>query len=236
MELYVAIDLRGGRAVRLEQGDYARETRYADDPVAQARSFIEDGARWLHIVDLDAARTGDPVNRPVVAQVLASVARGAHVQVGGGIRTVEDVRALADLGATRIVIGSAALRVPDLVDEAAEIMPVAVALDHRQGELAVQGWTETSGHRVLDVLDRFANAAALVVTDITRDGTLLGPDLSGLADVCAKTSVPVIASGGVGRPTDLVALRNLPGLAGVIVGKAIYERRLTVTEAVEALR
>jgi phosphoribosylformimino-5-aminoimidazole carboxamide ribotide isomerase len=234
MELYVAIDLRRGRAVRLLQGDYGQETLYSDDPVAIATSFVEEGARWLHVVDLDAARTAQPVNRPVVARLVAAVTGSAQVQVGGGVRTLDDVVALAELGVTRVVIGSAALRTPELVVEATAILPVAVGLDHRHGELAVEGWTEPTGHRLLDVLDRFSQVAALVVTDITRDGTLVGPDLVGLADVCAKTSVPVIASGGVGTLTDLAALRDVPGLAGAITGKAIYEGRFTVAEALGA--
>jgi phosphoribosylformimino-5-aminoimidazole carboxamide ribotide isomerase len=235
MDLYPAIDLHAGRAVRLHQGDFTRETVYGDDPVAIACSFAAAGARWIHVVDLDAARTGDPVNRPLIAAIAHAVAGGASVQTGGGVRAPADAGALAAIGVARVVIGSAALRAPAVVAEAGAILPVAVGLDHRDGELAVQGWTEGSGRRLLDVLDDYPGADAFVVTDIGRDGTLVGPDLTGLAEVAAKASVPVIASGGVSSLADLAALQAVGRLAGVIVGKAIYEGRFGVAEALDAL-
>jgi phosphoribosylformimino-5-aminoimidazole carboxamide ribotide isomerase len=235
MDLFPAIDLRAGRAVRLHQGDFARETVYGDDPVAIAGAFAAAGARWIHVVDLDAARTGDPVNRPLIASIADAVRGRARVQTGGGVRTAADAAALAAAGVGRVVIGSAALRTPAAVEAAAAILPVAVGLDHRDGELAVYGWAEGSGRRLLDVLDEFPAVEAFVVTDIGRDGTLVGPDLAGLADVAAKTSVPVVASGGVSSLADLVALRTVAGLAGVIVGKAIYEGRFGVAEALAVL-
>ena len=235
-ELDPAIDLRGGRAVRLLQGDYARETVYGDDPVAIARSFVEAGARWVHVVDLDAARTGDPVNRPVVAAIAAAVAGGARVQTGGGVRTVADARALADAGVARVVMGSAAVKDPSLVDLVADVVAVAVGLDHRDGELAVHGWTEGSGVRLTDVLDRYPRAAAFVITDIGRDGMLAGPDVAGLRAAAGATSVPVIASGGVAGLDDVRTLvAQVPNLAGIITGKAIYEGRLLVADAVQVL-
>jgi phosphoribosylformimino-5-aminoimidazole carboxamide ribotide isomerase len=235
IELYPAIDLRGGRAVRLRQGDYAQETVYGDDPVAMARSLADAGAAWIHVVDLDAARTGEPVNRPVVAAIAAAVAGQARVQCGGGVRQVKDARALAQAGVARVVMGSAAIADPTLVAAAATVVPVAVGLDHRGGDLAVHGWTEQSGLPIADALARFAAAAAFVVTDIARDGMLGGPDVDGLRAVLTSTAVPVIASGGVGTLDDLRALRALDGLAGVIVGKAIYEGRFDVGEALAAL-
>ena len=235
MELYPAIDLRGGRAVRLHQGDYARETVYGDDPVALAEGFAAAGARWIHVVDLDAARTGDPINRPVVAAIAGAVAGRARVQTGGGVRSVEDAGALAAAGVARVVMGSAALAAPAAVAAVAGVVSVAVGLDHRDGELSVHGWTEGSGRRLLDVLDLFPDAAAFVVTDISRDGTLAGPDLDGLASVSAATRVPVIASGGVSSLQDLRALAGVAGLAGVIVGKAIYEGRFDVAAGLRAL-
>jgi phosphoribosylformimino-5-aminoimidazole carboxamide ribotide isomerase len=231
MDLYPAIDLRAGRAVRLRQGDFAQETVYGDDPIAIAEAFAADGAQWIHVVDLDAARAGNPVNRPLIAAIADAVTGRAHVQAGGGVRTVADAEALAAAGVSRVVIGSAALRTPTVVAEAAAVVPVAVGLDHRDGDLAVHGWSEGSGRRLLDALDDFPHVDAFVVTDIARDGTLAGPDLAGLADVVAKTSVPVIASGGVASLADLVSLRDVAGLAGVIVGKAIYEARFGVAEA-----
>lgn len=235
-ELYPAIDLRGGRAVRLLQGDYDRETVYGDDPVAVATGFVAAGATWIHVVDLDAARTGDPVNRPVVAAIAAAVAGRARVQTGGGVRTVDDARALAAAGVARVVMGSAAVKDPSLVDAVAALVAVAVGLDHRGGELAVHGWTEGSGVQLADVLHRYPRAAAFVITDIGRDGMLAGPDVAGLRAAAEATTVPVIASGGVASIDDVRTLAaEVPNLAGVITGKAIYEGRLDVAEAVRAL-
>ena len=143
--LYPSIDLRGGRVVRLAQGDYAVETDYGDDPVGVATGFCDQGAVWIHVVDLDAARTGEPVNRPAVAAVVAAVAGRAAVQTGGGVRSLDDAKALADAGVARVVMGSAAVAQPELVDAVSAVVPVAVGLDHRGGELAVHGWTESSG-------------------------------------------------------------------------------------------
>ena len=236
IELDPAIDLRAGRAVRLAQGDYGRETIYGDDPVALAVSFVDAGARWIHVVDLDAARTGDAVNRPVVAAIVVAVAGRANVQTGGGVRALADVVELARIGVSRVVMGSAALADPSLVVDASKELDVAVGLDHRGGELAVHGWTEGSGVKLADALDRYPTAAAFVITDIGRDGMLTGPDIDGLAAAAAATDVPVIASGGVSSIEDIRALMGIAGLAGIITGKAIYEGRFTVSEAVAALR
>jgi phosphoribosylformimino-5-aminoimidazole carboxamide ribotide isomerase len=235
VELYPAIDLRDGRVVRLTKGDYAAETVYGDDPVAVATGFAEEGATWIHVVDLDAARSGDPVNRVVVARMASTLAGRCRLQTGGGVRTLADVEALAAAGVTRVVMGSAAVRDPELVRAASALMPVAVGLDHRDGELAVHGWTEDSGVRLADALSSFPTAAAFVITDITRDGMLVGADVEGLAQAATATDIPVIASGGVASLADLVALARVPGLAGVITGKALYEGRFTVAEALAAL-
>lgn len=235
IELYPAIDLREGRVVRLLQGDYDRQTTYGDDPVAVARSFAEAGAPWIHVVDLDAARTGSPVNRPVVAAIAAAVAGAARVQTGGGVRSVEDARALADAGVARVVMGSAAVADPGSVALVSAVVPVAVGLDHRNGEVAVHGWTQGSGVALADALGWFPTAAAFVITDIARDGMLQGPDVQGLAAAAAATPIPVIASGGVSSLSDIAALREVPGIAGVITGKAVYEGRFTVAEAVAVL-
>jgi phosphoribosylformimino-5-aminoimidazole carboxamide ribotide isomerase len=237
-DLYPAIDLLGGRCVRLYQGDYDRETVYGDDPVAQARRFAAAGAPWVHVVDLDAARSGEPVNRPLVAAVAAAL--DVPVQTGGGVRSVEAARALADAGVGRVVVGTAALGDPAVVAEMAAHVPVAVGLDVRGREVAVRGWEEGSGRHVLDVLTDLAAApvAAFVVTQITRDGTLEGPDLALLAEVVAATEVPVVASGGVGGVADIAALRELRSagrrLAGVIVGRALYEGAFTIEDALAA--
>ncbi|HEX6660008.1 MAG TPA: HisA/HisF-related TIM barrel protein [Ilumatobacter sp.] len=235
VELYPAIDLRGGRVVRLTKGDYAQQTVYGDDPVAVAVGFVEKGATWIHVVDLDAARTGDPVNRAVVGRIASALAGRCRLQTGGGVRTLADVEALAAAGATRVVMGSAAVRDPELVAAASAIMPVAVGLDHRDGELAVHGWTEGSGVRLAEALRSFPSAAAYVITDIARDGMLVGPDVEGLAAAASATDIAVIASGGVASLADLAALAGVAGLAGVITGKALYEGRFTVAEALVAL-
>ena len=235
MDLYPAIDLRAGRAVRLLRGDYDQETVYGDDPVALAEGFAAAGASWIHVVDLDAARSGDPVNRPVVEAITTAVAGRARVQAGGGVRSVKDAGALAAAGVARVVMGSAALEAPEVVSAVAEVVPVAVGLDHRGGELAVHGWTAGSGRRLADVLGDFPAAEAFVVTDISRDGALIGPDREGLAAVAAVAPCPVIASGGVSSLADLEALAMVPGLAGVIVGKAIYEGRFDVAAGLRAL-
>lgn len=234
-ELYPAIDLRDGAVVRLLQGDYDRQTTYGDDPVAVALSFVEQGATWIHVVDLDAARSGSPRNRSVVAAIAEAVTGRARVQTGGGVRTVDDAQALADAGVARVVMGSAAVRSPELVADASAFVPVAVGLDHRNGELAVHGWTEGSGVMLFDALGWFPTAAAFVITDIGRDGMLEGPDLEGLAAAAAATSVPVIASGGVATLDDVERLGRVVGIAGVITGKALYEGRFTVAQAVAVL-
>ncbi|MSX81135.1 MAG: 1-(5-phosphoribosyl)-5-((5-phosphoribosylamino)methylideneamino)imidazole-4-carboxamide isomerase, partial [Actinobacteria bacterium] len=228
-------DLRGGKAVRLLQGDYAQETVYGDDPVALAESFAAAGAKWIHVVDLDAARTGDPINRPVVAAVAAAVRGRAKVQTGGGVRSVADAEALAAAGVARVVMGSAAVKDRTLVASVFRIVPVAVGLDHRDGDVALHGWTQGSGLNVMDLLDCYPDAEAFIITNIARDGMLAGPDIDGLAAAAAASPIPVIASGGVSSLDDLRMLNRVPGLAGVITGKAIYENRFTVGEALETL-
>jgi phosphoribosylformimino-5-aminoimidazole carboxamide ribotide isomerase len=235
MELYPAIDLLGGRVVRLRQGDYADETVYGDDPVAVARDFAAAGTRWIHVVDLDAARSGDPINRPVVAAIAAAVGAAVRVQTGGGVRTLDDALELAGAGVARVVMGSAAVRDPSLVERASEIVPVAVGLDHRNGEIAIHGWTEGSGLALRDAFGRFPSAEVFIVTDIGRDGTLVGPDFDGLAASARLAPAPVIASGGVSSLDDLTVLAGVVGVTGVIAGKAIYEGRFTVAEALRAL-
>jgi phosphoribosylformimino-5-aminoimidazole carboxamide ribotide isomerase len=235
IDLYPAIDLLGGRVVRLRTGDYADQTVYGDDPVAVARQFAAAGARWIHVVDLDAAKTGDPVNRPVVGAIALAVADSSKVQTGGGVRTVEDALELAAAGVARVVMGSAAVREPSLVAEVSEHIAVAVGLDHRDGELAVHGWTVGSGRFLDDAYALFPTAAAFVITDISRDGMLSGPDLVGLARSVELAPAPVIASGGVSDLADVVALAAIPGLGGIITGKALYEGRLDVADALRAL-
>ena len=234
-ELYPAIDLLDGKVVRLQQGDYDQETVYGLDPVAVAAAFVEAGANWVHVVDLDAARSGSPRNREVVAAIATALEGGAQIQTGGGVRTLDDVSALRDAGVSRVVMGSAAVQQPDLVAAACELLPVAVGLDHRDGELAVHGWTAGSGVQLFTALSWFPSAAAFVITDIGRDGMLSGPDVAGLTAVAARTSIPLVASGGVATLADIVACAAIPNCTGVITGKALYEGRFTVADAVAAL-
>ena len=238
MDLYPAIDLRDGHAVRLYQGNYDKETIYNDDPVAQALAFAAEGARWIHVVDLDAARSGTPRNREVIAAIAAAV--DVPIQTGGGIRDEASAEALFDAGVSRIVLGTAALEQPELVRVLASRMSVAVGLDARGRDVAVRGWEEGSGRDLLEVAREFADVGveALIVTEIGRDGTLSGPDLIGLGDVLDATELAVIASGGVGTLDDLRALDALRTggrrLSGAIVGRALYEGAFTLTEALEA--
>ena len=238
--LFPAIDILGGRCVRLLQGDYGQETVYGKDPAAQARAFQDAGATWVHVVDLDAARTGDPVNRPVVAEVAATL--DVPVQAGGGVRTLDDARTLFDAGVSRVVMGTAAIEDPELVDQVADLGRVAVGLDIRGEEVAVRGWTEGTGLLLTDAFERFSNRGtdAFVITQIERDGTLQGPDLEGLAAALATTGVDVVASGGVGRPSDLKDLADLAvagrRLAGIILGRALYEGTVDLAAAIQTLK
>jgi phosphoribosylformimino-5-aminoimidazole carboxamide ribotide isomerase len=249
MDLYPAIDIRAGAAVRLTQGDFDRQSDYGD-PVDLAVRFAAAGAPWLHVVDLDAARTGRPVNRATVLAIAAAV--GVPVETGGGVRTESDIEELLAGGLARVILGTAALDDPGLVRRATSAFPgrVALGLDYRRtpdgrAEVAVRGWEEGSGRTVGDLLDDVAGAglAAVVVTSIDRDGMLGGPDLDGLGAVLASTEVPVIASGGVGSVDDIEALARLDvdagngtrrRLHGAITGKALVDGRMTVAEGVAA--
>jgi phosphoribosylformimino-5-aminoimidazole carboxamide ribotide isomerase len=248
MELFPAIDVRDGRCVRLLQGDYERETVYHDDPVEVAAQFIEAGAQWIHIVDLDAARGDGPKNRAVVGRV--AVLAGQHqvkVQTGGGVRSVDDAAALFDVGITRVVVGTAAVRDPGVVAAITGlgIGSVAIGLDvHLSGgdadrsfTVAVEGWTQSSGTSMFEVLDRLkdSGASAVVATDISRDGMLVGPSLE-LYEALRACGLGVIASGGVSSLDDLLALRELGFLEGAIAGKAIYENRFDVVSGVVMCR
>jgi phosphoribosylformimino-5-aminoimidazole carboxamide ribotide isomerase len=248
MELLAAIDLVEGGAVRLVQGDFARQTDYGS-PLDVARAYMDGGARWLHLVDLDAARTGDPVNRPVIAALAAAAgARGVRVEASGGVRTAADVAELLEAGADRVVLGTVVLEDPAFAIDSARRHPgaVAVGVDYRRGEdgsllAASRGWLESSGQLVADVLGALAGEpiAAAVVTAIDRDGTLTGPDLEGLAEVFEATQADVVASGGVSSADDLralAALRAADGrrLAGVVVGRALLDGRVGMEEGIAA--
>lgn len=242
MKLYPAIDLLQGACVRLYQGDYDRQTTYADDPVAQAQAFIAEGAEVLHVVDLDAAKTGDPTNRPAIGAICDAL--DVPVQVGGGVRSADAAKSLFDLGVDRVVIGTAAIENPDLVAQlAGQGHSIVVGIDARGDNVATHGWTTDSGQTVSALAARFADAGvkALVVTEISRDGTLEGPDVEGLSALLANTAVPIIASGGVGTLDHLKALSRVETedgrrFAGAIVGRALYEQKFSVGQALLAVQ
>ncbi len=237
-EVIPAIDLLGGRCVRLAQGDYERATVYSDDPAEVAASFAAAGIARLHVVDLDGARDGAARNTHAVASIVAATG-SLPVQVGGGLRDLDTVTRVLDQGVERAILGTAALRDPDLVRAAAARHPgrVAVGVDARAGRVAVSGWLETSDVRVADVARLFEDAgvAALIYTDIARDGMLTGPDLEGTAALAEAVSIPVIASGGVGSLDDVrgAAAHYARGVAGVIVGRALYTGDVVLSDALE---
>lgn len=235
MELWPAIDLRGGKCVRLLQGDYDRETVFGDDPVAMACRFVAAGARRLHIVDLDGAKDGRPSQAPLVARMVA--AAGVPCQLGGGVRTLDTARAYLDAGIARVVVGSVAIEQPDLLVELAETFPgrVVLGLDARNGKVAVRGWVETSALTAVDVARRHATLplAAIVYTDIATDGMLSGANLPALEEMVAAVPLSIVASGGVASTED-IRLVATTGCAGCIVGRALYEGKVTIPEAIAA--
>lgn len=239
MDLYPAIDLRGGKVVQLVQGDFGRESVHADDPVEVALAFEAAGVPWIHMVDLDAARTGEAHNRAHIAAVCEAVT--IPVQAGGGVRSVDAATALADAGVARVVMGTAAVENPALVADIAARQDVALGLDVRGREVSVKGWTEGSGLDIADALARLddSGAVAVVVTQITGEGLLGGPDTDGLAQLLELTDLDVIASGGVGVVDHLLDLarvrRDGRRIAGAIVGTAIYEGHVDVADAVRRL-
>jgi phosphoribosylformimino-5-aminoimidazole carboxamide ribotide isomerase len=238
--LFPAIDLKNGQCVRLEQGDMARATVFNLDPAAQAASFAAQGFEYLHVVDLDGAFAGKPVNAHAVEAMLAKVAM--PVQLGGGIRDVKTVEAWLEKGITRVIIGTAAVRDPELVKSAAKKFPgrVAVGLDARDGKVAVEGWAATSEVTVLDIARRFEDAgvAAIIFTDIARDGLLKGLNLDATVALADCISIPVIASGGFASMDDVKALLTprAKKLAGAIVGRALYDGRLDPAAALALVR
>ena len=238
--LFPAIDLKNGQCVRLEQGDMARATVFNLDPAAQARSFAAQGFEYLHVVDLDGAFAGKPINAHAVEAMLRAVS--IPLQLGGGIRDLDTVEAWLTKGVARVIIGTAAVRDPELVKGAAKKFPdrVAVGLDARDGKVAVEGWAETSEVTALEIAQRFEDAgvAAIVFTDIARDGLLKGLNLDATIALAERISIPVIASGGLASIEDVKALLapRANKLAGAIAGRALYDGRLDPTVALALIR
>jgi phosphoribosylformimino-5-aminoimidazole carboxamide ribotide isomerase len=237
--LYPAIDLKGGACVRLLRGEMDRATVFNDNPPSQARVFEAAGCAWIHVVDLDGAVKGKSVNGAAVKGIVAAVE--AKVQLGGGIRDEAGIEAWLAAGVARVVLGTAALNDPDLVRRACRKHPsrIAVGVDARRGRVAVKGWTETSETTAEELAARFADAgvAALIYTDIDRDGALEGPNIEATAALAAKAAMPVIASGGVSSMYDMVKLKQAaPMLDGIIVGRALYEGWIDLREALKTLK
>jgi phosphoribosylformimino-5-aminoimidazole carboxamide ribotide isomerase len=237
--LYPAIDIRDGRAVRLAQGDYERETAYDDDPVVAARRWVDGGARWLHVVDLDGARAGEPLNLEHVRRIVAAV--DVPVQLGGGLRDSKKVEEAISAGAERVVLGTAAVRDPEMAGAiaAAHGERVVASVDSRSGKVAAEGWTEASDLGTTEVMAALAGQGIgrFVYTPVDVDGLMEGPDLDSLREAAGAVDGELIYSGGIGSLDDLraVAGLGLDNLGGVIVGRALYEGRFTVAEAQAAL-
>jgi phosphoribosylformimino-5-aminoimidazole carboxamide ribotide isomerase len=234
--LYPAIDLKGGEVVRLKRGEMAEATVYAADPAAQARAFAEVGFAWLHVVDLDGAFAGRPANAAAVRAILA--ATPCPVQLGGGIRDMATVEAWLDAGVARVILGSAAVKDPALVRQACRVFPgrVAVGLDARGGFVATEGWAETSTLAARDLALRFEDAgvAAIIYTDIERDGMLSGVNFEATRALAAALATPVIASGGLAAVEELAAL-SAAGVAGAVLGRALYEGRISAAHALRVV-
>lgn len=233
-----AIDVKDGRCVRLRQGDMAAETVYSEDVPAVARTWQEGGASLIHVVDLNGAVDGEPRNLSQIETVLKTVK--VKVQIGGGIRTIETVRRYLQAGVSRVVLGTAALTDRAFLEQACREFPgqILLGLDARDGKVAVKGWTSVSDTRAIDLLKAVGGLAigAVIYTDIARDGMLNGPNLPALKEVAAASSFPVIASGGISRVEDLLAVRALgPRIEGAIVGKALYDGKLDYRSALTAL-
>lgn len=237
MILYPAIDLKGGACVRLLRGDMDSATVFGTDPAAQAAAFAAAGCRWLHLVDLDGAFAGRPANAGAVRAILAAV--DLPCQLGGGIRDMATLEGWIGAGVARVILGTAAVENPAFVREAARAFPgrVAVGIDARQGFVATRGWAEETGIKATDLARRFEDAgvAALIYTDIDRDGAMAGPNVEATAALARAVAIPVIASGGVSRMEDLIALRDTGAVAGAISGRALYEGAIDLAAALEAL-
>ncbi|MBC7856475.1 MAG: 1-(5-phosphoribosyl)-5-[(5-phosphoribosylamino)methylideneamino]imidazole-4-carboxamide isomerase [Pirellulaceae bacterium] len=235
MQIWPAIDLRGGKCVRLRQGDYGRETVYGDDPAAMAKKWVGEGAGCLHLVDLDGARDGTNANLAAVKAIV--IAAGVPCELGGGIRDDGTIEKMLSLGLSRLVVGTRALKEPDWFRAACQTFPgkLALGIDAKNGRVATDGWLETSETTAIDLARMFADEplAAIIYTDISRDGMLEGPNLAAMAEMKAAVDIPVIASGGVTTAQDVRDLARI-GLDGCIIGRSLYEGTITLKEALAA--
>ncbi|MEY8880655.1 1-(5-phosphoribosyl)-5-[(5-phosphoribosylamino)methylideneamino]imidazole-4-carboxamide isomerase [Donghicola sp. XS_ASV15] len=238
MILYPAIDLKDGQAVRLLRGDMDKATVFSDSPATQAKAFEDAGCEWLHLVDLNGAFAGEPVNGAAVEAILA--ATNVPAQLGGGIRDMQTIATWIEKGLARVILGTVAVENPDLVREAAREFPgkVAVGIDARNGKVATKGWAEETDVMVTDLAKSFEDAgvAAIIYTDINRDGAMQGPNIEATEALARAVQIPVIASGGVSSLTDLTALRDTGVISGAISGRALYDGALDLKEAIAALK
>jgi phosphoribosylformimino-5-aminoimidazole carboxamide ribotide isomerase len=237
MEVIPAIDILAGNCVRLYQGDYQQVQIYNSDPVVVAREWVNKGATILHLVDLDGAKEGKPVNLEVIKAIITAV--DIPVQVGGGLRNRDSLQALFDLGVARAIVGTIAVEKTEEVKKWCSQFPgkVIIGIDAREGKVATRGWLETSEVSAIALAQQFTDTAAIIYTDIQRDGTLTGPNLNALRELAQAVDVPIIASGGVSSLTDLLSLLSLEslGVTGVILGKALYTGAVDLTEAIRAI-
>ncbi len=237
MILYPAIDLKDGQCVRLKQGDYKQVTVFNDNPAAQAKTFETQGFRWIHAVDLNGALEGAPVNIPSVKAILKEVT--IPVQLGGGIRSIERIEQWLEAGISRVIMGTVAIRNPQLVKNACQLFPgqIAVSIDGHGGKVAVEGWTRKSEVKVEDLALEFedAGACAIIYTDIDRDGMMKGPNIDGIRALAEKISTPLIASGGMSGMDDISAIKELEadGVEGVILGRALYDGKIDIPAALK---
>ena len=237
--LYPAIDLKNGQVVRLLHGDFDKLTVYGANPAAQARDFADSGCQWIHVVDLDGAVAGESLNSAAVQAILET---GVKVQLGGGIRTMQTIESWLSIGISRVVLGTVALKDPELVKAAATSFPgqIAVGADAREGMIAAEGWLETSEVKAIDLVRRFEDCgvATIIFTDIARDGALSGVNAQATSEIASAVSIPIIASGGVRGIEDISACAELAhtGLEGVITGRALYDGRLDLKQALAVAR
>ena len=238
MILYPAIDLKNGKCVRLIQGKMNRETIFNNDPLVQAKSFSDQGCEWLHIVDLDGALSQSLVNQNLINKIVINVP--IPIQLGGGIRNLKTIEKWISIGVQRVILGTIALRKPQLVKDACKYFPnkIAIGIDSKNSKVMVEGWVKKSNMSVFDLAKSFEDvgASAIIYTDINKDGMMLGPDFNGTRKLSEYVSIPIIASGGVSSISDLRKLKNnCPKLNGVVCGRALYDKKIKVNEAIRVL-
>jgi phosphoribosylformimino-5-aminoimidazole carboxamide ribotide isomerase len=239
MIIFPAIDLKDGLCVRLKKGDMEQATVFNDDPVNQAKIFTSQGFSWLHIVDLNGAFSGVPSNLKAIQSIIDNTNKNLSIQIGGGIRSLETIKLYLDMGINRVILGTVALKDPNLVNRACAEFPgqIVVGIDAKSGFVAVEGWAETSEIPVIELAKKFENAgvSAVIYTDINRDGVMTGPDLEGTKLLASSINIPVIASGGISCTEDIQKVKDLEecGVCGVIVGRAIYEGTVDIDQALK---